>query len=139
MKPIYHFVSSSFIAGSSFFVTQSVPVAVSTLSIGFLIDVDHLFDYAIFCVQNRQRPRLTDFLNSKYYPRPKRVYIPLHSIELILIIWLVALNFSAISWAIWLSLSMSIHLMLDYAAYHPYILHYSVLYRMSRGFFREEL
>lgn len=134
MRPAYHLALSSLIAGGSFAATQSPPIAVSTFAIGFLIDGDHLFDYALYCFQKRRRPNFREFFDSSCLPPPSRIYVPLHSYELLLLIWLIAISLSAFPWAVWLSLSFGAHLLMDYLAYHPHPLYYFLTLRMIRGF-----
>jgi len=122
------------IAGGSYLTTQSPPIAVSTFAIGFLIDGDHLFDYAVYCFQKRRRPNFREFFNSSCSPPPSRIYILLHSYELLLLIWLMAISFSAFPWAVWLSLSFGAHLLMDYLAYRPHPLCYFLTFRIIRGF-----
>ena len=139
MRPAYHFAASSFIAGVSYLTTQSPPIAASTFAIGFLIDADHLFDYSIYCVQKRRWLNLKEFFDSSCYPPPRRIYIPLHAYELVLLVWAVALYFLAFPWALWLSLSLGVHLLMDYLAYRPHPLYYSLIFRMTRGFDSERM
>lgn len=139
MRPAYHFAASSLIAGVSYLATQSPPIAASTFAIGFLIDADHLFDYSIYCVQKRRWLKLKELLNLSHYPPPTKIYIPLHAYELLLLIWAAALYFLAFPWALWLSFSMGMHLLMDYLAYRPHPLCYSLIFRMTRGFDHERV
>ena len=136
MKPSYHLAMSSLIAGGSYAATQSPLIAASTIAVGFLIDGDHLFDYAIYCFQKRRWPSFWQFYHSSC-PTPLRIYVPLHAYELILPIWLIAAFFSALPWAVWLSLSFGGHLLMDYLAYRPHPLCYSLIFRTIRGFSTE--
>lgn len=134
MRPTYHLAMSSLIAGGSFIVTKSPSIAVSTFAIGFLIDSDHLFDYTLYCIQKKRGPNFRDFYYSSYSRPPSKIYVPLHSYELLLLIWLMAISFSALPWAVWLSLSFGGHLLMDYLAYRHHPLYYFLTFRMIKGF-----
>ena len=137
LKPSYHLAVSSLIAGGSYAATQSPLLAVSTFAVGFLIDGDHLFDYAIYCFQKRRWPSFWQFYHASGpidEPPAPRIYVPLHAYELILPIWLIAAFFSAFPWAVWLSLSFGGHLLMDQLAHRPHPLCYSLIFRTIRGF-----
>ena len=75
---------------------------------GILIDVDHFFDYFKYY---GFRFSFKDFFGHKYLESGK-TYTFLHSVELILVLWVLAVKFI---WITPLALGMTIHILTDYA------------------------
>jgi len=136
LGPIKHIAASSVIAGGSFAVTHSPQIALSTFLIGFMIDIDHLFDYAIHLHQKSEKtlPSPKEFLGSRYLSYTGKTYIFFHSYELLIPIWLIAFFSHSIPWALWLSISFVAHLLMDQFANHPHYLSYFLTFRMKRNF-----
>lgn len=107
---------------------------IAILFFGWLIDVDHLFDYLIFCIRDKTKPNLYAFLDSKYFKLNKKIYLPLHSWEIcsvFLILFLISfqVNFLLIF------LSYSLHLIQDQLTnnvkYHTYFLFIRAKYNFN--------
>jgi len=130
-------VLSAGLAGISYAATASFPIAISTLSIGFFIDGDHLFDYAYYLHKKRHERRqikLGQFLSSSYSSETGKTFVFLHSYELIIPIWLLCLTFLTIPFAIWLTVGFLAHLISDQLFNHPAPLGYLLVYRIAKRF-----
>jgi len=142
LGPIGHLFLSAAIAGGSYAATGSLPIAASAFSIGVLMDADHLFDYAYYLFHTKKKIRqanLKQFLNSSYMEETERVFLPLHSYELLILIWLVCVVFFSIPLAIWLTVSFAIHLTADLLSYRPLFITYSFTVRAMNHFKRDAL
>src|SRR5215813_2644591 len=90
MMPGGHLATSLALGGVAYFSTGSVETAAGCFAGGFLIDVDHYGDYLIFEKQWR-RPGPVSFLRYYFAHRPKKIVLPLHSAELMTVLFLVIL------------------------------------------------
>jgi hypothetical protein len=90
--------------------TGSLPLTAGLFAGGFLIDLDHVFDYVVFERQRDLRPRA--FMRHYLEGRVQRVVLVLHSYELMaLLAWLAWLENSVWLWGY--VLGMALHLPLD--------------------------
>lgn len=80
MMPGGHLATGIALGGVAYASTGSVEAAVGCIAGGFLIDVDHYFDYLVFEKQWRH-PGPQAFLGYYFKHCPKRLVLPLHSIE----------------------------------------------------------
>ena len=122
--------------------TGSPNLAAGCFAGGFLIDFDHYLDYLVFERQWR-KPSPADFLRYSFAGRPQWLVLPLHSLELMTLLTVVAVsvrNPFLIGYlagaAMHLGFDMAING--DYALRRP-ILFYLFSYRAKRGFRANEL
>ena len=81
MMPGGHLATAVALSGTAYATTGSVEAAAGCFVGGFLIDVDHYFDYLVFEKQWR-RPSPLRFLSYYFTNSPQRLVLPLHSVEL---------------------------------------------------------
>jgi hypothetical protein len=81
MMPGGHLATSIGLSAAAYFVTGSSEAAAGCFAGGFLIDVDHYLDYLVFEGQWR-RPGPLQFLQYYFNFSPRRLVLPLHSLEL---------------------------------------------------------
>ncbi len=113
------------------------PLVASLSFLGaFLIDADHMFDFAIYLLQNKKPFSLKTFFEADFFKDVTRLYLPLHSWELSLA--LMALYFLAFQ-PIFLVLgfSMFVHLAVDQITNHVLPTAYFLSLRTARGFDKE--
>jgi hypothetical protein len=110
MSPGGHLVTTSIACAAVYAGTGSASLTAGLAVGGFLIDVDHVFDYVVFERQRDLRP--SAFM--KYYleGRVRRVVLPLHSYELFAALALLAWTTNA-QWLWGYVLGMALHLPLD--------------------------
>lgn len=122
--------------------TGSTQFAAGCILGGFLIDVDHYFDYLIFERQWR-RPGPADFLRYYFTYKPQKIVLPLHSVELMM-----ALTAAALAWPQPLLsgylLGAAMHLIFDILINGDYVLKkavlfYSFIYRARHRFLAADL
>src|ERR1044071_6107186 len=90
MMPGGHLATSLTLGATTYYLTGSVEASAGVLAGGFLIDVDHYLDYLLFEKQWR-RPSPVSFLQYYFTSRPRKLVLPLHSLELMSL--LLVLNF----------------------------------------------
>jgi len=142
MMPGGHLATSIALSGVAYVSTGSVEAAAGCFAGGFLIDVDHYLDYLVFEKQWRW-PGPQSFLSYYFKACPKRCVLPLHSAELMTILFTVML-FRPWPLLVGYWFGAAMHLIFDvlvngdYAIKRP-ILFYIFGYRASYKFATSEL
>ena len=108
-------------------------VASSSFFGAFLIDADHMFDFAIYLLQNKKPFSLETFFKADFFKGVKKLYLPLHSWELSLT--LMALYFFVFQ-PIFLVLGFSVftHLAVDQLTNNVLPTAYFLTFRVARDF-----
>jgi hypothetical protein len=136
MSPGGHAATTVVASATTAYLSGSLPLAIAVGLGGFLIDVDHAFDYVLFNRQWDLRPAA--FLRYYLEGRPERVVLALHSWELFALL-------TAIAWwtgwpVLWGYLGgAAMHLLLDIAFNGELVptnivAFYSFGYRAAHGF-----
>lgn len=133
MKPKVHFISSTLLALVIYYFFQSPSAVLATFLGGVFIDLDHLVDFYF------SRPRkifsFQGFLSPhKYMRRNQKAYVPLHSYELILIIWLSSWYTDWNLILLGIALGFTLHLILDDIGNEMKTFSYFLIYRMYNKF-----
>jgi hypothetical protein len=110
VSPGGHLVTTTAACAAVYAGTGSAALSAGLFAGGFLIDVDHVFDYVVF---ERQRDlRASRFMRHYMEGRVQRVVLLLHSYELMaLLAWLAWTSHSV--WLCGYVLGMALHLPLD--------------------------
>ena len=103
------------------------------LFFGWLIDIDHLFDYFFFKINNKRRFSFNEFLESKYFIINKKIIIPLHAFEISLIFLICWIFFDQINF-VFILLSFILHLIHDQLTNKVRLFSYFLTYRALIGF-----
>jgi hypothetical protein len=136
MSPGGHLVTTTIACAAVYAGTGSVALTAGMVAGGFLIDVDHIFDYVVFERQRNLRPGA--FLRYYLEGRVRLVVLPLHSYELLTLLacsaWL-----GNLEWLWGYVLGMGLHLPLDIVFNGRFVpgglLHfYSFVVRARAGF-----
>ena len=80
-----HLATSLTLAATSYYATGSLEASAGAFAGGFLIDGDHYLDYLAFEKQWR-RPGPVSFLQYYFTNRPRKLVLPLHSAELMVLL-----------------------------------------------------
>jgi hypothetical protein len=142
MMPGGHLATAIALGGVAYASTGSVEAAAGCFAGGFLIDVDHYVDYLVFEKQWR-RPGPLSFLSYYFTLSPKRVVLPLHSLELMTLLFAVSIFHP---WPLlvgyWFGAAMHLTFDMlvngDYALKSP-VLFYIFTYRAAHRFAMSEL
>jgi len=128
-----HVLSSAILAIVFYYFTQSLTAIAVLLLSGVFIDLDHLLDFW------KTRPRnplsLKEFLHpGNYMHQNRKVFVPFHSYELIILLWLLSREFNWPLILIALSSAFTLHLILDDIGNHLKTFSYFLIYRTFKKF-----
>ncbi len=106
-----HLATSIALSTATYYTTGSAEAAAGSFAGGFLIDVDHYLDYIVFEKQWR-RPGPVSFLRYYFTNRPRKLVLPLHSAELMTVLFAVILTHP---WPLFVGywVGAAMHLMFD--------------------------
>ena len=109
-----------------------VPLA---LAVGWCIDADHLFDFAYYWMRLRKNPQWSFIRSVGYFDINGKIFVPLHSWELTLIL-VAGIGYFTQNWILALTTGAAhtSHLLQDMRAYQVRILGYSLISRYLRAF-----
>lgn len=140
MKPSIHFTTAGVLAGGIYAATRSIPLSVGAFVGGFLIDIDHYFDYVVFNRQFSVNP--FRFIDYYLQNRFRWLVLPLHSYELFAAQIVLAWSLKS-PWLIGYLIGAALHMTLDLAGNGGVIdrvgWFYSFVYRARRGFEKRRL
>jgi hypothetical protein len=142
MMPGGHLATSLALSGVAYAATGSAEVATGCFAGGFLIDVDHYLDY-LFFEKQWHRPSPVSFLRYYFAACPKKLILPLHSAEFMMLL-LVVLLVRPVPLLVGYWTGALMHLIFDvlvngdYALKRP-VLFYFFAYRARFGFAAEHL
>ena len=105
------------------------------LVVGWCIDVDHLYDFFYCWLRHKKNLDWSMILSGEYFSLNAKIFVPLHSWELSLIL-LTCLGFFTQNWilAITTAVAHMAHLIQDMRAYNVRLLGYSFISRASHAF-----
>jgi hypothetical protein len=137
MMPGGHLATALALAGTTYAATGSVEAAAGCFAGGFLIDVDHYLDYVVVEKQWQHANPLS-FLRYYFSYSPKRLVLPLHSMELMTLLFAVIVA-RPIPLLVGYWFGAAMHLTFDMLVNGEYALKkvfffYFFSYRASRGF-----
>ena len=98
---------------------------------GWLIDIDHMFDYLLF--KKSIKFNLKEFISGKYFNISRKIYIPLHSYELSIILFFLYFIINEVG-VIFVCLSHVLHLVQDQISNKTKPLSYFFIYRALHSF-----
>lgn len=130
---IIHFLVSLTLA-IAFIPQLGVSVSfVTVFSFGFFLDVDHLFDYGLYLRKFNKKFTLKDFLSGQHFDVTHKMFVLLHSWELVILLWIPYLYLGEIAfWAA--SLALVAHLIVDQLTNKVSLFSYSIIYRFHNNF-----
>lgn len=129
---IGHLVLAVVVGWLIFKKTKNWKLFLLCLIVSFAIDVDHLVDYWIAYGFNL---RVFDFLQLSFFGKNHKVFVPLHSWELVVLLAIWSLVIKKYKWLfLTVSLALFVHILWDTISYRIYPQDYFFLYRMLRGF-----
>ena len=132
MKSGRHIILSFGISIILFIYVKDALMMMSCFIFGFLIDIDHLFDFWILTGKGtRSKSELIETLNSSEF-----VFIPLHSWELLIVLMVFSPHHPAILGA---AVGYFSHMITDLVYNRSTIEGFSVIYRMNHKWRKEIL
>lgn len=140
MHPAGHFATSIAMSAAAYATTRSTELTAGVFAGGFLIDLDHLFDYVAFNGQRDLRP--SRFLEYYFKFEFTKVVLPLHAWELMGVLAVVAIFFPhplLLGYLIGATVHLGLDLIFNQAMVPSIFSFYSFTYRARRGFDKERL
>ncbi len=131
MKPLAHAVTTGAVSIAVGLYFRSAACAAAAFLAGTLIDIDHLVDYY---AQHPFTLRVRDIYGALADNKMKRIFILLHSYELVIILWLVIYTFSLSN--IWKALAIGAtqHLLFDQLTNPLNSFAYFLTFRVAKRF-----
>jgi hypothetical protein len=108
-----------------------VPVALAT---GWLIDADHLFDFAYYAFRHYPNVDYRLLKNGGYFEINNKVFVPLHSWEITLLILIGGIAAGELALGVAAAVAHGAHLFQDQFRYRVRVLGYSLVSRLSSRF-----
>lgn len=136
-KLFEHLPTSIFFSYLFYEQTNHLLLSLIPLFMGWLIDVDHLFDYYFYISHKKKNFSIKNFFSGSYFKENKKIFVLLHSWELgifIFILYLLEKDFILNKLYFFSSLSYLTHLMIDQYTNKPRYLGYSILFRFLNKF-----
>ncbi|SRR5579883_1569398 len=110
MRTVGHIITSAGVAGASYLRYRSKPAAIATFLAGWLIDLDHVFDYVRAHGWKPNWERFSEACHEKY---SGKLYLPLHSYELLALFFLLCKGPKRHPYRVGITVSILTHLLLD--------------------------
>ncbi len=99
---------------------------------GYFPDLDHLFDYFLFT--KKAKFELSTFLEANYFASNGKVYVLLHSWEIIALLWIFFIFLKPAWIGLAFTAGYTIHVLFDQYSYPIHHLGYFLLYRLINHF-----
>ncbi|MDD5627260.1 MAG: hypothetical protein PHW01_04615 [Patescibacteria group bacterium] len=133
MRIKIHVLSSTLLAFTFYYFTRSLTGAIALLFTGVILDLDHLLDFW------KSRPRnpcnIKEFLHPEnYMRRNSKVLVPLHSYEIVILLWLITWQFHERAILVALACAFTLHLILDDIGNELKTFSYFLIYRIYKKF-----
>ena len=110
MRTFGHIVTSAGIGLASYYRYKSPPAAIASFLAGWLIDLDHIFDYVRAHGWKLNWFKLQEACHEKY---SGKLYLPLHSFELLALFFMFFRGERRQPYRVGITLSVLAHLLLD--------------------------
>jgi small-conductance mechanosensitive channel len=135
MMPKWHILVSAILAVIIFMITRSFVDAFACFIAGTVIDIDHVFDYYLY--SGRLSFDVSEI--SGFYHSYRKVFVLLHSYELLVFGVVVASVFDAYGLFFSAAVGFVGHMLLDSMSYEMKWISYFFVYRALNGFRLERL
>lgn len=136
MKPQGHIVASGIIGLIVWAYFRSFAAGAVSFISGIFLDADHFVDYYLNCGFTLKIKKIYETFADMDF---KRLYLLLHSYELLLIVWaLIYISSPSVLW-IAMAIGMTQHIMLDQLSNPIRVAGYFLVYRIAKGFKKEKI
>lgn len=136
MLPRGHAIASGIVSICVWAYFRSISCAVVSFAAGVLLDADHVIDH---CATHGFTLKLRDVYDSCLNIRLKKLYLVLHSYEMVAFLWLAIFWFGLSN--IWMALAIgwTQHLLIDQVTNPINPLGYFLMFRIAKGFKKESI
>lgn len=137
MRVKNHIIISTSLSAIIYYFTKSIFLGVINFIVGVFMDMDHLIDY---CLSGPKKLINKDeFLNGFYFDKSGKIYVFLHSYELLIFWWIIVIYFKWYLLGIIVSFAFVSHLVFDQFSYNLHPLVYFFIFRIIKKFKLKEL
>ena len=130
---IEHLIPTLMVSGIYLSLYSNIYILCLIIFFGWLIDLDHLYDYFLYLKITKNKTSFKYFLTGKYFNFNKKVYVILHSYELSLLFILIS-YISSREEIYFIFGSYFIHLIQDQVRNKPKKYGYFISYRFYNKF-----
>ena len=134
MLPRGHVIASGVFSICVWFYFKSIGCAAISFVAGVLLDADHFIDY---CADHGFTLNIQDVYDTCLEIRLNRLYLILHSYELLILLWMAIFVFGLSSLWKAFALGYTQHILLDQMTNPIRPLGYFLTYRIAKGFKKE--
>ncbi len=136
MKPSVHLTISVAVSLSIYAASKSVKLAAASFIGGFLLDLDHFFDYFR---EYGLKIKINEFFDVFYETRFKKLILPFHAWEWLPVLLVFSLFSAWNSWTMGFCIGMTHHMVLDQSGNNIRALGYFFVYRAIKGFAKNSI
>ena len=131
MKPVHHIAASTIISGALYSIFRSWELSLACFITGFIIDIDHIFDY-IF--ENGFDFNMNTFFDFFYHEKHQKIILLFHGWE-----WLILLGIyvKLTDWNLWVTgalIGYALHIIPDYFYSKAPFGSYSLIWKWKNNF-----
>ncbi|MDP2939343.1 MAG: hypothetical protein Q8O13_04585 [Candidatus Omnitrophota bacterium] len=137
MRPIKHLVASCATGALFYLYSKSVLASLVCFLSGVFIDLDHVFDF--YFHYKRLTLSIKEFYLSCEEYRFDRLFLFFHSLEWILLLWILIAIFKLNLIWVAFALGISLHIVMDMIGNRLFSYAYFFIYRWLKGFRAESL
>lgn len=132
---IIHLIFGTLLGLFAYKKTKKIKLLITAIIASLLIDIDHLFDF-FFYVLKTNVMNFSAISEVNFFAVNGKVIVPLHSYELQLITIAAGyfLRKKSGVYLIVIGTAMFVHTIIDQLTYRPFILEYSLIYRVLNNF-----
>lgn len=128
MSPDKHLFSGTVTGTALLAATGDKELAAGCFFGTFICDIDHLLEYAKFCIDSKRKPTYHEFISGSYFAEKKKICLIFHGWEYLVLLILIS-KLSKNHCATGLTLGYAIHLVLDTLGNDCTAKGYSIIYR----------
>ena len=138
MSPGKH-LASGVVLGTAFLSAfGKVGPAVTAAAASIFCDLDHVIEYGVYCVKNKKKIKLSEFLSGSYFKHKGTIYIIFHAYEYLIALIVLLFIANRYKWKIRdfiaaVTAGYGLHLLLDTIGNECTLRGYFISYRMKEG------
>lgn len=131
MKPVHHIAASTIISGALYLIFRLWELSLACFITGFIIDIDHVFDYIL---ENSSDFKINIFFDFFYHEKHQKIILLFHGWEWLLICYIFAelTNYNILVTGILIGYGQ--HLIFDYIYSKAPLKSYSLIWRWKNNF-----
>ncbi len=144
MSPQKHLVAGILLGTCVYGLTKDIAAGTLCLIGAVCPDVDHLLEYGVYCIKNKVKPGMKEFISGKYFAKKGTIVLFFHGYEyalgMLLVIAELVMNTNGIDILLAaFTFGYIVHIIMDLLGNDFGIKGYSIIYRATRKFNETDL